>query len=175
MARRSGLIPRTRGARRHTDWGLGPGGTANTAVAASSSVILGAGVVLTVSGTLSRLRGAFSAYLLTASAAGAGYQGAFGIGIVSTPAFSVGITSMPTPITEMEWNGWLYHRFFGVHAMSATPADAAAAAIEFEVDSKAMRKMETAEVTMFAAIEVVEIGTATMDVFFDSRALVKFV
>ena len=40
-----------------------------------------------------------------------------------------------------------------------------------EVDSKAMRKFPS-EFSLYAAIEVVEIGVAELDVFFDSRVLV---
>ena len=173
MARRRGFSQAvgTR-TRRATNWGIGPGGTGITSISASSSVILGSGVALVTTDpvTIVRTRGQFDAFLTSASTPGDGYQGAIGIGIVSSPAFAIGITAMPTPLTEVEWDGWLYHRFFGAHNPKVDVSDAAGVSIE--VDSKAMRKWGDA-VTLFAAIEVVEIGTAVLNVFFDSRVLIK--
>ncbi len=50
--------------------------------------------------------------------------------------------------------------------------DSQAGSATVVVDTKAMRKFP-AEMSIYAALEVVEIGTATLNVFFDSRALGK--
>ena len=121
--------------------------------------------------TLVRTRGIFEAVLKTATSAGDGYFGAIGIGRVSTPAFVAGIVSMPTPLTDLAWDGWLYHSFFSLHAGVA--GDSAASSTQrIEIDSKAMRKLGTDE-TFYAAMEVIEVGTATMSLFLNTRMLSK--
>ena len=172
MAHRRGLIPRARGPKRLTNWGVGPGGTAALGITSSTAALLGSGIVVTAAGTIVRLRGHFAAFLTSYTTAGDGYQGAVAIGIASTPAFAAGIASLPSPITESEWDGWMWHNFFGVHGQVVAGSAAGAAAPEFSVavDSKAMRKMSD-QMTMFAAVEVVEIGTAVIQMHFDSRLL----
>ena len=108
--------------RRLTSWEFGPGGTSETAFTTSSSAFLGSAVSL-VAGvgkvTVVRTRGSFLAYLNTASALNDGYSGAIGIGIASLAAISAGIASVPTPLTEMDSDNWLFHQHFHVHAAGA--------------------------------------------------------
>ena len=156
--------------RRKSDWNLGVGGTGLTQLTVGSAAILGAGVTPTTSeATLARTRGFVEMILEAATASGDGFQGAIGIGKTTVAAFAIGVTAVPTPLTEMAWDGWLYHRHFCLHAPGA---DAVLQAnLRFELDSKAMRKIEVEEV-FYAAIEVVEIGGAVLDVFLDIRMLV---
>jgi len=122
---------------------------------------------------LVRTRGLLDVFLDgVPTADGDGYFGAFAIGIVTDPAIAIGITAVPTPITEQSWDGWLYHTFISVHTMDVTFGNMGAAHHRIEVDSKAMRKFPV-EMTMFAVLEVVEIGTATLNAFWDSRVLFK--
>jgi len=176
MARSRGVFHRGRPQRRKTGWDFGPGGTGVTSFSSSTTSILGGGAEVVAQGlTLVRLRGSVQGFLKTADAANAGFHCAMGIGIVSTDAFAVGVTALPNPADDIGW-GWLYHRFFDLHAFSATVADSMAASglgsIQFEVDSKAMRKLTVSEV-IFASLQVIELSTATMSVFFESRALLK--
>ena len=97
---------------------------------------------------------------------------AVGIGIVTNEAFAIGATAIPGPISEADWDGWMYHRFFDLHKGLADTTDGSSA-IEFEVDSKAMRKWDGGAETLVGMVEAVEAGTASMDVFFDSRVLLK--
>jgi len=90
-------------------------------------------------------------------------------------ALAVGITAVPNPYADMDWDGWLYHRFCDIHAHDAMevggdPAEFGQTVVQFEVDSKAMRKVDIGE-SVFAAVHVIERGNATMDVWFDSRTL----
>ena len=97
------------------------------------------------------------------------------MGIVTADAFAIGITAVPVPLSDKEWEGWLYHRIFDLHTVTATIADgvnAYAIAQRFEVDSKAMRKVGVNEV-LFAVFEVVESNASQIDVFFDTRMLLK--
>jgi len=169
MARRRGSFRTVQ--RKSRDWGIGPGSTAVTTITSSSSAVLGGGVTPfgTQELTLARTRGLLRLFLTSASSVGDGYQGAFGIGKVALPAFTAGIASLPTPITEMDWDGWLFHSIIGAHR-SDTGGTSQVGQLDVEVDSKAMRKFGGQEV-LFAAIEVVEIGVAQLNVFFDSRML----
>ncbi len=110
----------------------------------------------------------------TVTSAGDGFQGAFGIGIATRAAVVAGIASLPTPITEIDDENWLYHTFISLHPHTGTEAEWVGSESEMiiEIDSKAMRKFPDGT-QIYAALEVVEIGTAAMDVFFDSRMLFK--
>ena len=175
MARQRGLsFQRTsRGSRRQTDWGFGPGGTAVTSFSASGSAVLGSGIEPTSLLTLVRTRGLVEIFIKgLATADGDGYTGAVAIGLASDPAFTAGIASLPTPITELNWDGWLWHSFFSVHATDISFGDSGSGHQRIVIDSKAMRKFSPENV-MFAAAEVVEQGTVNLDVYFDSRMLFK--
>ncbi len=133
---------------------------------------MGGGVTFLEKGTIVRLRGILSCTLQVATTIGDGFFGAVGVAVVQTPAFTAGIASVPTPITEANSDVWLWHSFFDVRFAKADASDGSGLQ-RFDVDSKAMRIVEGAESTLFAVIEVVEQGAGDMDAFFDSRVLVK--
>ncbi len=181
-------FPRTfaRGQRRKTSWALGPKSSTSggqTSVSASVAQLGGIGASAALDGiTVVRIRGEFVFQLLTASALQEGFHGAFGIGLARSPAFTAGIASLPTPITDEFQDNWLYHRYFsciangGISAagvsLSAGQQDATSAALRVEVDSKAMRKMNIGDV-IYCSVEVIEAGSATGAWAFNSRMLVK--
>jgi len=172
-----GLIRRTTSGldlRRKTAWSAGPGGTGLTSLSGSNTFFLGATLTPSINGlTIVRTRGQFEIILLAATSPGDGFRGAFGIGIATAAAVSAGVTAVPFPITEVGSNNWLYHRFFGIHASAAGGVlGGATEVLRIEIDSKAMRRFR-GEDAVYCAIEVVEIGTATASVFFDSRMLLK--
>ena len=156
--------------RRLTEWGVGPGGTSVTTLTASGSSILGSGLITTEAATIIRIRGFFSGTLQTAGAIGEGFFGAVGIAKVQTQAFQAGIASLPTPISEADSDAWMWHSFFDIRSGVIGASDGSGV-VRMEVDSKSMRKFEGVEETMFAAVEVVEIGSVDVDFFFDSRVL----
>jgi len=110
------------------------------------------------------------------SVAAGGFFGAIGIGVVSLPAFTAGQSSLPTPIAELAWPGWIWHSFFSVFSVTATIADgvnAAGAIVNMVIDSKAMRKQGAQEV-LFGVIEGErEGGAATMVMDANCRVLDK--
>ena len=66
----------------------------------------------------------------------------FGIAVVSDQAVVIGVTAIPTPITDMSSDLWFVHKIvYG----GATPSDAAGrggnVGLAYTVDSKAMRKV----------------------------------
>ena len=184
-----GFRSRSRGSRlgtpnrRQSSWQVGPGGTTSVTVATSTTTILGSVANATEDGlTVVRIRGELLVMLLTSNAAGNGFSGAFGIGVASADATAVGVTAVPNPIDDEDWDGWMYHRYF--HLRSATALVAADAAkqvdggnacqacLRLEVDSKAMRKLPE-NMGLFASIQVVISGVASMSHDFNSRILIK--
>ena len=162
-------------ARRKSSWEEGPGGSAAVAVASSTSVIIGLGAQLLQDGTtLVRTRGLLHAWLVSVSAANEGFRGAFGIGIVRDQAFAVGVTAVPTPITDQGWDGWLFWMPFFIEAPAtmATFGNAGSAVVDMPIDTKAMRKLDLGD-TIYGVLEVTENGTAVANVHFDSRVLLK--
>ena len=85
MARRSGFHPRSqRSSGVARDWGAGVGGTAVATITGNNTQILGSGVQTTGSElTLLRTHGILDMFLTSATSAGDGFFGAFGIGVFS--------------------------------------------------------------------------------------------
>ena len=159
--------------RRRTTWEAGVGGTAAQGITAPSVGFLGLAVSGLMEGlTLLRTRGLFQAVLLSAVAAGDGFQGAWGIGRATDAAVLAGIGSVPTPITEQGWEGWLYWEAISIHAGFAGANDRNwdGSSQRSIVDSKAMRKLDF-DSTFYAAFEVVEVGDATASLFLETRML----
>ena len=161
--------------KRLTDWGLGPvsGASSVPLAVTGTGQQLGIGIALVLESavTLVRIRGDFLFFLKTATAVGDGFSGALGIGLVTNEAFAVGATAVPGPVSEADWNGWVFHTFFNV--LSPLGGSSGGATHQrITMDSKAMRKWSEG-MTLVPVLEVVEHGTATADAFFDSRILVK--
>jgi hypothetical protein len=110
--------------------------------------------------------------LSAATSALDGFTGAFGIGIATAAATAIGITAVPTPITEQEWDGWIFWHAFSVRAPAAFDGTMAAIFRSVEIDSKAMRKLRE-EDSIYAAVEVIEQGTSALNVGLDTRILLK--
>ncbi len=160
-----------RSPRRSTAWGTGVGSTAPTTINGTQTSIIGGSIVPGVDGlTIIRIRGYIELVMDAIAAAQDGFTGAFGICLVTTDAFAVGITAMPDPVGDAHWDGWFYHRFFSFHAAAGAVSNELRLA--WELDSKAMRKFP-AGMNAVLLLETTEIGTASMEVFADSRTLVK--
>jgi len=161
------------GTRRKTTWTQGPPFmTSSTAASASSAIILGLGLQSVLPGnTLVRTRGEFTAWLLSASAAGDGFVCAVGIGIVQEAAFSAGAASVPMPIDEADAEIWLWHRFFNVFS-TAAGFESLPEAVRIEIDAKAMRKMDVTD-RLYMAVQVIETGTAVIEMVANTRVLFK--
>ena len=170
--------------RRRTGWSIGPGQVDGAAITftASAKGLIGAGAASVADGqTVVRIRGEFLAYLTGVTAVNDGYLCALGIGIASEDAFmDIGVTALMDPISDVDWDGWLYHRYFSIHATSTLTGVAAedldfanvvAAAVRFEIDTKAMRKIPEGDV-LYMILQVVLDGGATLLVHGATRALV---
>ena len=157
-------------ARRRTAWGEGVGGVAVLSIAGTTTgQFLGQAVLPLVEGlTIARIRGRLSLIQKTGVTVGDGFQGAIGIGIATTPAVVAGTGSLPMPIAEADSENWLYWQSVGVHNGLTSGAGSS---LDLEIDSKAMRRFPD-EMSLYAAIEVTEIGDASVDVFLNTRTLV---
>ena len=155
--------------RRKTSWAVGPGGTSLLSIAAPQTSVVGSGATSLEDGlTVVRLRGELLLRLQTPTTDG--FTGAFGIALCTAAAFAVGITALQKPISDEDWDGWLYHQYFAINGEAAGDLDTVVRTV---VDSKAMRKLPQ-DMVVFSAIQTsIETGTATLQVFFNSRMLVK--
>ena len=161
---------RTQG--RKTAWIEGPGTfTDNGVSAGTGNYVMGLGSQALADGlTLVRTRGVVELVLGSNGAAGDGFTGAVGVGLVTAQAFAAGAAAMPTPVAEIEWSGWLWHEQFSLRAGVA--ADSSRPHLNLKIDSKAMRKLGVEEV-LFMSVEITLIGAATMEVTGGCRMLIK--
>ena len=161
--------------RRQTAWSIGPA-EVDGLNSSSVATLWSSGVVPLVDGlTIVRLRGIMKLTLLTAGAAGDGFFGACGIGIVTDEAFAAGITAVPGPLTDEGDELWMWHSYFDVRSITATIADgvnAAGVVALLPIDSKAMRKIPSGN-TVFGITELVESGAATVESQAQCRMLSK--
>ena len=71
-------------------------------------------------------------------------MGAFGLAFVTRVAQTLGVTGLPSPVTDANWDGWFVHQFFNQRFTISTAVGTVNSAFGdgFEVDSKAMRKFD---------------------------------
>ncbi len=163
------------GARRRTGWEPGPF-TTPIAVLADQAVLFSTFQQFTQDGlTVVRLRGELIAFLSAATSAldGFPFVGA-GIGIATAQALNVGITAVPLPLTDITWEGWLWHSLFPlIRATDVVTGQLGSTSVRKMIDSKAMRKVGT-DMGIFGVFETSgEVGAVTVNVYADSRMLLK--
>ena len=121
--------------------------------------------LVTQRSTMARLRG--SGYVhLDAGAALDSITVAIGIIVVKAEAFTVGgVASMPGPLTDIE-QAWVWHRLLALGpAVSATDDGGDLSRnIQFEIDSKAQRKVQAGDAIAFVAEGVILAGSPTWDI-----------
>ena len=110
-----------------------------------------------------------------ATAVGDGFENfAMGMCVVSENAFGVGVTAIPAPITDIQWDGWIWHSSHGhITSLSTTEEHRITGARIIPIDSKAMRKLKNTDVLVGVVQLGTEIGTATVDFSARTRLLVK--
>ena len=101
-------------------------------------------------GTLIRSRGLVTLEL-PSYAADALVFGAFGAGIVSAEALAVGITAVPHPYRDADWGGWMIWQAIGMRFEFNDATGTFLASWNYDVDSKAMRKVGPNEAWVFVA------------------------
>ena len=86
-----------------------------------------------------------------------------GVALVSTDAFTVGGTSLPSPIDDDEFP-WIWHQFVPLRSITGTQVDEPSQSRYIEVDSKAMRKVKPAQTLVLVSDSVLLSGSPTYDV-----------
>ena len=175
MARRgSSGFRRTGGARRKTSWELGPFGSVGF-TAASTSLIPTSSQATLPGLTLIRTRGELNVALSTVTTALDGYSriGA-GIGIVSENAAGVGVSAVPSPLVDINWDGWLWYWTGSIFGVSTTVTNSEGPAnVRIPIDSKAMRKWKETDVLVGVFEVDTEVGSAIGTAKLNTRVLVK--
>ena len=152
--------------RRKTAWSEGPFTTV-LSPSSSTPVLWSTAQAPTSDGiTIARLRGSYEMHISSAASVGDGFsQVGFGIGITTAAAFAAGVASLPTPLTEPGWAGWMYHEVVSglVSLDTAVPfSNEGSGAHRGTIDSKAMRKIPT-DMVVYGCLEAQdEIGAAAM-------------
>jgi len=147
VARPRHSFGRRGGQKRLTEW-IGPADQGYLSVASAGATLIGFGSFET-SATIVRTRGMVS--IRAAVSAGLDIIGAIGVGIVSTEAFTAGIASVPEPFSDADWGGWYVWRSFSYRFDSVTQVGVFPSVWDFEVDSKAMRKIGSNETLVIVA------------------------
>ncbi len=159
--------------RRKTSWEAGPFGA--LAISSGTPQTVGTNTQAIVDGlTVARLHGEALFFLSSVDAALSGFfRCAIGFCIVTEAAAAAGVGSMPSPIAEIEWDGWFYHHSFSLFSPTGTIAEGdGPATLRLDIDSKAMRKFTFSDV-MVCIIECSsETGTAVVQAKVNTRNLV---
>ena len=157
-SRKSGFVYRAGGRRRETLW-IGGVGVATTITAGSTAVLMtqlnAAGLALSPF-TIVRTRG--YVHLSTDNVQSTEFQAAaLGFAVVSDEASAIGITAVPTPITDSASDlFFVYQMMLG--RIGFITSGMAQVGVGYEIDSKAMRKVEDGQ----DIIQVVETDLAAM-------------
>ncbi len=172
IARRSGLVMRGGRQRRESLWLSGV--TVSTALAAGSTAVLqgslNAAALALRPFTIVRTRGYM--YLRSDQAANTEFWDvAYGNIIVTDQAVAIGVTAVPTPVTEDASDWHVYERLIGTIRVISAIGTQTYEGVGKDIDSKAMRKVDLGE----DLIIVVESGALTdgASVAAYSRTLIK--
>ncbi len=164
--RKSGFILRGGVMRRETKWvGIAP--TALSALSAGSTAALFTGLGATELAlrpfTIVRTRIDFWAASDQRTATEA-WQVAIGMAVVSDQALAIGITAIPTPITDLGSDLWFVHGILSGQIGLSSAVGLVTNDVSMQIDSKAMRKInddqDFALVLETAAFNGVDVLTA---------------
>jgi len=163
------------GARRAVVWAniLTRLGSISIASGKTTGSLSGLGVSVGESMTLVRTRGYASLHFDPTGTAD-WVQVGLGLGIFTTDAFTVGQTAMPGPLSDADWD-WVDHRVINfLPSISAAEGENAIALFRsFDIDTKAMRKMKTAQTLGWIAEVIVLSGSGSADISVGARHLFK--
>ena len=170
MSPRNRLPARAGSTKRLVTW-IGPADQAFLAVAANTKVLLAsfdAEAAFLNRPTIVRTRGAVD-HAPTVVSADVNYIGAFGMAVVSDQAFGIGITAIPGPFSNADWDGWFVWRSFSYSYAFDSAISARSVQETMEIDSKAMRKVSVNETIVL----VVESQSGAFSISVPVRMLLK--
>ncbi len=152
MARRR-TFPGHRGPKRLVNW-VGPAQQGFVSVSTGNAVIV-ASFDAEANGmkrpTVVRTRGQIAVAPVVGVTADVDIIGAVGACIVTDNAFGIGISAIPFPFDDAGWEGWFMWRSFSMRFEANAALTAHINQIEFEIDSKGMRKINSDETLVIVA------------------------
>ena len=145
----------TAGARRKSTW-LFLDGTFNTMIALGGTLVGTLNAAALALRPFTVVRTYLSGLLFSDQAAAIEDQVAgVGVCVVSDQAFAVGVTAVPTPISDIGSDLWFSHKLLWARESSLT--DRTNPSLIWELDSKAMRKVDAGQ-DLAVVIEMDDIG-----------------
>ena len=162
----------SRGAKRETSWtSLQP---SVVAVQGGSAVLMGSlNATLLAKRPFTIIRSHFILHIATDQLSADERQfGAFGMCVVSDQAMGIGVTAVPTPITDANSDLWFVHQYLvsDFLVISAIGVDGDSGH-QYQVDSKAMRKVNDDQ-DLAIVLEVSSVGDGTF-IMIAGRILIK--
>ena len=152
---------------------MGPSGLV-TQTAAGSALFTIVAQALNDGLTIIRTRGELLISLQTADAIGSGFTRiGVGIGIVSENAFGTGVGAVPTPLTDIAWDGWLWYWMGALMSVETPATSGVGTTARIVIDSKAMRKIKESDGVVAVIQSEAEIGAVTLKAFLTTRMLSK--
>ena len=167
MARRS--VRHLRGQRRETDW-FGFDFDATSQTGGGASILLSLNAAALAMRPFTVIRTHVELLVVSDQAAAIEVQaGAYGVAIVSDQANAIGVTAVPTPVTDISSDLWLVHQVFFADESNLT--DRTKGGARYSIDSKAMRKVN-ADQDLVVVAENSSVGSG-YTLFSGGRLLVK--
>ena len=142
-----GSRSRARSAKRETDWGSID---ITSTTLASGAVIIGSlNAAALAMRPFTIVRTYVELYMISDQAGAVETQAAaYGVAVVSEQASAIGVTAVPTPVTDMASDLWFVHQvMFGDSSPGLT--DRSLTGAHYQIDSKAMRKVNADEDIVF--------------------------
>ncbi len=87
--------------------------------------------------------------------------GAYGLAVVSDEALAIGVTAVPTPVTDSSSDLWLLHQWLMSQFIVTSAIGSESVYQQIDIDSKAMRKVEDGQDIAFVG----ELATGVSDGF----------
>ena len=174
----SRFLRRTGSSRRRVSWGLGPLTNGAQVVTSAGSTLFATNAQTTLDDlTLVRLRGEFAMWLEVVGSIGDGFSRVgLGFCVVTENAAGIGISAVPSPLADIGWDGWFYHRVFApIFGFSVTESEntGPVSQVRTEIDSKAMRKTHLTDVVVGVLETAGEVGVASLAFGAETRMLFK--
>ena len=149
--------PVARGTRRMTQWFRSADITGYSTLGAATAVIDQSLAGITEPVTAIRCRGIISVQSDQTAASETPF-GAVGMCVVSDQAVAVGVTAIPTPITDKDSDLWIMHQYFFAPVAFGSGVGFRNISQSYEFDSKAMRKVPEGS-TLIWVVENAAVGS----------------
>ena len=148
-----------------------------TTLTAAGAVLWATGAQALSDGlTVVRVRGQYTLSLRVVTTIFDGFaRWGMGICIVAENAFDAGVGSVPSPLSDIAWNGWMYHNLGGALTGFSTTETGRGPmeAVRVDIDTKAMRKTRSSDIVVGVLELGTEVGAATVGFAAETRMLVK--